>query len=190
MITRVIGITKLSIEDEIVSVPSTAESTEIAGVIMLSPKNSAAPNTPRPASTNFAAPGDLAPDLADLRDQRHDPALALVVGLHHQADVLDGDDQRHRPEDQGDEAVDALQRRLDRDEGRSGRTPSGSCRSGWCRCRRRRRRARRPRAPSCARRALRRRPCGKPMPEARRDDQLEAESRVEPCLRVRAYPSF
>ena len=57
MITRVIGITKLSIEDEIVSVPSTAESTEIAGVIMLSPKNSAAPNTPRPASTNFAAPG-------------------------------------------------------------------------------------------------------------------------------------
>ncbi len=66
-------------EDEIVLVPSTAESTEIAGVIMLSPKNSAAPNTPRPASTNFVAPRDLAPDLADLRDQRHDPALPLVV---------------------------------------------------------------------------------------------------------------
>ena len=56
MITTVIGTTKLSIEDEIVSVPSTADSTEIAGVIMLSPKNSAAPNTPRPASTNFVRP--------------------------------------------------------------------------------------------------------------------------------------
>ena len=43
-------------EDEIVLVPSTAESTEIAGVIMLSPKNSAAPKTPRPASTNFVRP--------------------------------------------------------------------------------------------------------------------------------------
>ncbi len=113
MITRVIGITQPSIEDEIVSVPSTAESTEIAGVIMLSPKNSAAPNTPRPASTNFRRAGKLLPELADLRDQRHDPALALVVGPHHQADVLDGDDQRHRPEDQGDDAVDAVQRRLD-----------------------------------------------------------------------------
>ena len=29
--------------------PSTADSTDIAGVIMLSPKNSDAPNTPRPA---------------------------------------------------------------------------------------------------------------------------------------------
>ena len=57
MITRVIGITRGSIEDEIVSVPSTAESTEIAGVIMLSPKNSAAPNTPRPASRNFRRAG-------------------------------------------------------------------------------------------------------------------------------------
>jgi hypothetical protein len=31
--------------------PSTAESTEIAGVIMLSPRNSAAPKMPRAAST-------------------------------------------------------------------------------------------------------------------------------------------
>ncbi len=36
--------------------PSTADITEIAGVIMLSPKNSAAPKTPTPASTNFAPP--------------------------------------------------------------------------------------------------------------------------------------
>ena len=81
---------------------------------MLSPKNSAAPNTPRPASTNLIRACDLLPDLADLRDQRHDPALPVVVGPHHQADVLDGDDQRHRPEDQRDDAVDALERGLDR----------------------------------------------------------------------------
>jgi hypothetical protein len=31
--------------------PSTADSTEIAGVIMLSPKNNAAPNNPAAAST-------------------------------------------------------------------------------------------------------------------------------------------
>ena len=61
MIASVIGITKSSIEDEIVSVPSTAESTEIAGVIMLSAKNSAAPNTPTPASTNFIRAGSSFP---------------------------------------------------------------------------------------------------------------------------------
>jgi hypothetical protein len=38
--------------------PSTADSTEIAGVIMLSPKNSAAPKMPsRPASRRSAAAG-------------------------------------------------------------------------------------------------------------------------------------
>ena len=55
MIVTVIGTTRLSIEDEIVFVPSTAESTEIAGVIMLSPKNRAAPNTPRPAEQELRA---------------------------------------------------------------------------------------------------------------------------------------
>ena len=56
MIVTVIGTTRLSIEDEMVFVPSTAESTEIAGVIMLSPKKSAAPKTPRPASRNLVRP--------------------------------------------------------------------------------------------------------------------------------------
>ena len=61
MIVTVIGITRLSIEDEMVFVPSTAESTEIAGVIMLSPKKSAAPKTPSPASRNFVRPWIPAP---------------------------------------------------------------------------------------------------------------------------------
>jgi len=61
MIATVIGMTRLPIEDEIVSVPSTAESTEMAGVIMLSPKNSAAPNTPRPASRNLMRPWTPSP---------------------------------------------------------------------------------------------------------------------------------
>src|SRR5919202_413616 len=114
MIARVMGITRSLMEEEIVSVPSTAESTEIAGVIMLSPKKSAAPNTPEACEQELDLRRDLLPDLADLRDQRHDPALAFAVGGHHQADLLDGDDQHHRPEDQRDDAVDALKRRLDR----------------------------------------------------------------------------
>ncbi len=44
-----------------VFVPSTAESTEIAGVIMLSPKKSAAPKTPSPASRNFVRPRSPSP---------------------------------------------------------------------------------------------------------------------------------
>ena len=36
--------------------PSTADNTETAGVIMLSPKNSAAPNTPSVASTTAVRP--------------------------------------------------------------------------------------------------------------------------------------
>ena len=108
MIVTVIGTTKESIEDEIVFVPSTAESTEIAGVIMLSPKNRAAPKTPSAGEQELRPPGDPVAELTDLRDQRHDPALAVVVRAHHQADVLDGDDQRHRPEDQRDHPVDVV----------------------------------------------------------------------------------
>ena len=47
MITAVIGTTKSLKSGSITLRPSTADSTEIAGVIMLSPKNSAAPNSPR-----------------------------------------------------------------------------------------------------------------------------------------------
>jgi hypothetical protein len=42
----------------------------------------------------------------DQRDQRHDPALAVVVGAHDERHVLDRDDQRDRPEDERDDAVD------------------------------------------------------------------------------------
>ena len=63
MMVTVIGTTKVSMDGSIVSIPSTAESTEIAGVIMLSPKNSAAPKTPRPASRNLRRAGTPSPSL-------------------------------------------------------------------------------------------------------------------------------
>jgi len=34
------------------------------------------------------------------RDERHDAALAVVVGVHHQGDVGQRDDDHHRPEEQ------------------------------------------------------------------------------------------
>ncbi len=40
-----------------------------------------------------------------LRDQCHDAALAVVVGAQGQQDVGDRDDDRHRPEHEGDHAV-------------------------------------------------------------------------------------
>ena len=51
MMTAVIGTTRWPSDGWTTFSPSTAESTEIAGVIMLSPKNSEAPKIPRPAST-------------------------------------------------------------------------------------------------------------------------------------------
>ena len=50
MITAVIGTMKSSKSGSMTLRPSTADSTEIAGVIMLSPKNSEAPNNPSAAS--------------------------------------------------------------------------------------------------------------------------------------------
>src|ERR1700736_1820306 len=50
MITAVIGTMKSSKWGAMALRPSTADSTEIAGVIMLSPKNSEAPNSPSAAS--------------------------------------------------------------------------------------------------------------------------------------------
>src|SRR5581483_4463663 len=61
----------------------------------------------RPAAAPYPAP-------ADQRDQRHDPALAVVVGPHHQHDVGEGDDDRHRPEDQRDDPEDVLGGHRDR----------------------------------------------------------------------------
>ncbi len=51
MITAVIGTMKSRKSGLMVLSPSTADSTEMAGVIMLSPKNSAAPNRPAAAKT-------------------------------------------------------------------------------------------------------------------------------------------
>ena len=51
MITAVIGTIRLSSDGSTTLSPSTADSTEIAGVIMLSPKNSDAPKIPSAAST-------------------------------------------------------------------------------------------------------------------------------------------
>ena len=54
MITAVIGTTSSSSDGSTTLSPSTADSTEIAGVIMLSPKNSDAPKMPSAASTTAA----------------------------------------------------------------------------------------------------------------------------------------
>ena len=54
MIATVMGMTRLDTEGAATLTPSTADSTEMAGVIMLSPKNSEAPKIPSAASTIFA----------------------------------------------------------------------------------------------------------------------------------------
>ena len=37
-------------------------------------------------------------------EQRHDTALAVIVGAHHEDNVFQGDDDRKRPEDKGKQA--------------------------------------------------------------------------------------
>ena len=54
MIATVMGMTRLDTDGAATLTPSTADSTEMAGVIMLSPKNSEAPKIPRAASIAFA----------------------------------------------------------------------------------------------------------------------------------------
>ncbi len=56
MMTAVTGTTALSRDGSTTLSPSTADSTEIAGVIMLSPKNSDAPKMPSPVRTRAALP--------------------------------------------------------------------------------------------------------------------------------------
>ena len=53
MIAAVIGTTRCSSDGDATLSPSTADSTEIAGVIMLSPRKSDAPNRPSPASRSL-----------------------------------------------------------------------------------------------------------------------------------------
>ena len=108
MITAVIGTTSSASLGSTTFRPSTADSTEIAGVIMLSPKNSAAPRIPSADSTPDDACTRPLAEPAHQRDQRHDAALAVVVGAHHQRDVGEGDDDHHRPEDQRHHAVDVV----------------------------------------------------------------------------------
>ena len=57
--------------------PPTAEVTEIAGVIMPSPKNSPAPKIPSVIRIAVRAVARR-----DQRRQRHDAAVAAVVGAH------------------------------------------------------------------------------------------------------------
>src|SRR5579859_2696436 len=54
MIATVMGMTRLDTDGAATLTPSTAERTEMAGVIMLSPKNSEAPKIPSADSTIFA----------------------------------------------------------------------------------------------------------------------------------------
>ena len=54
MIATVIGMTRPDTDGAATLTPSIADRTEIAGVIMLSPKNSDAPKIPSAASTTFA----------------------------------------------------------------------------------------------------------------------------------------
>jgi hypothetical protein len=71
--------------------PSTALSTEMAGVIAPSPYSSAVPNTP--SATSRPALVTCGSRLRHHeRGEREDPALTLVVGLHHEQQVLDRDD--------------------------------------------------------------------------------------------------
>jgi hypothetical protein len=107
MITAVTGTTSPATDGAATLTPSIAERTEIAGVITLSPKNGAAPKIPSAASAT--ARDSLPPDQGD---QRHDPALAVIVGAHHQQHVGDGD--HHRPEDQRADPENALLGHRDR----------------------------------------------------------------------------
>ena len=54
MIATVMGMTRFDTDGAATWTPSTADSTEMAGVIMLSPKNSEAPKMPSAASTTLA----------------------------------------------------------------------------------------------------------------------------------------
>lgn len=69
MMAAVIGSTRCASDGDATLTPSIADSTEIAGVIMLSPKNSDAPNTPSAASTSRTRrpPGVPIPPISVIR---------------------------------------------------------------------------------------------------------------------------
>ena len=102
-ITRLIGSTHCLNSGDGTSGPSTAPSTVIGGVIMPSPKNSAAPKMPR--NPHRGQPRTLLPTALHQRGERHDPALAVVVGAHDHHHVLQGHHQHQRPEAQREQAL-------------------------------------------------------------------------------------
>ena len=82
--------------------PSSAESTEIAGVMIASPQNNAAPATPMQENDRRApAQRDLGQRL-----QRQNAAFALVVRLHEEQHVFRRHDDQQRPDDQRHDADD------------------------------------------------------------------------------------
>jgi hypothetical protein len=100
--------------------PSTAPSTEIAGVMTPSPKKIAVPKMPTKRSVRRSAGLFLHRPRGE-REHRDQAALAVVVGAQDEDDVLDRDDHRDRPEDEREDAVDVGRPRAAR--GRS-RTPA------------------------------------------------------------------
>jgi len=75
--------------------PSTADNTEIAGVIMESPMNIEAPTTPSAIKASFGGRAR-----ADERHQRQRAALAVVVRAQQEQHVFCRDDDKERPQDQ------------------------------------------------------------------------------------------
>ncbi len=134
-----IGSTALCTLGETTSMPSTADSTEMAGVMTLSPKNSAAPNMPSRtamATTRWAATRCRIRAASAMMPPS--PSLsARSMNATYFTDTIDQD----RPEHQRDDPVD-----VPGTAGRRGcrwRRPSAGRTAGWCRCRRTPRRARR-----------------------------------------------
>ena len=112
MIATVMGMTMPDTDGAATSTPSTAESTEMAGVIMLSPKNSEAPKMPSAASIALARapPGRARRRIKAINAMMPpSPSLARMTSVH----VGDHDDHHDRPEDQRDDAVHVLRRHLD-----------------------------------------------------------------------------
>ena len=125
--------------------PSTADSTEIAGVIMLSPKNKDAPKIPSAASASLVPPATRPRALRlDQGNERQDAALAVVVGAQDQQRHIQSD-QRVTDQKISESTPKTVTGGTERVAGRRGRARSGRRRSGWCRCRRKPPRARRPR---------------------------------------------
>ncbi len=90
--------------------PSSALSTEMAGVIMASAQSSEKPARPRPISTERRRRTPC-PLLRHERHQRQLAALAAVVGPHDDAEVLDGDHDDEGPEHQRQHAEDVVRAR-------------------------------------------------------------------------------